>query len=68
MPWLSVQAASGSTPGGVDVTVIDGEAEAGIYQAQIVLLPDDPAVEAVAIPVIWVTGLDERLYLPAIEH
>ncbi len=66
--WLSVQAASGSTPGGLDVTVIDGEAEAGIYQAQIVLLPDDPAVEAVAIPVIWVTGLDERLYLPAIEN
>ena len=63
-----MQAASGSTPGGLDVSLVSGEAEPGIYQAQIVLLPDDPAVEAVAIPVIWVTGLDERIYLPAIEN
>ncbi|MCO5211474.1 MAG: hypothetical protein M9936_17415 [Caldilinea sp.] len=67
-PWLSVQATSGSTPGGLDVSLVSGEAEAGIYQAQITLIPDDPAVEAVTILVIWVTGLDERLYLPAIEN
>ncbi len=59
-----MQAASGE----LTVTLTGGEAEAGIYQAQILLIPDDPAVEAMTVPVIWVTWLDERLYLPTIEN